>query len=331
MEWVFAHMHEEGFDAPLTAPEPAAGGAGGGAGGAGGGDDPSAESVEMLCAMGFGPAHAAAALRHTAGSLERAADWLFSHADDLDAAVAALVGAKAGAGAGGGGAGGGGGAASEPLDDGVGASRARLAVRRTPAVPPRRVPALTRPPASCPRLPSRARQHRSPLCPSAAARRVRAGGLRVAHGRQPGLRALRRAREGQGRRRLGALGALQRPQGAKAREEAREAGGEGGCWARRGSAGMEVARLLHRAQLRGWLRAAGCCLSARRAPPWPSLALSESLPHQNPLLPSGLFRAAPSVRARARRPQVAVSEAPPLDLGYMYLYRRTTPSTPPPQ
>lgn len=27
-------------------------------------------------------------------------------------------------------------------------------------------------------------------------------------------------------------------------------------------------------------------------------------------------------------PQVALSEAPPLDLGYMYLYRRTTPSTP---
>ncbi len=29
------------------------------------------------------------------GSLERAADWLFSHADDLDSAVAAVSGAAA--------------------------------------------------------------------------------------------------------------------------------------------------------------------------------------------------------------------------------------------
>ncbi len=43
-----------------------------------------------------GAAQAAAALQACAGNLERAADWLFSHADDLAGAVAA-VGRPAGA------------------------------------------------------------------------------------------------------------------------------------------------------------------------------------------------------------------------------------------
>ncbi len=38
--------------------------------------------------MGFSEAHAGAALQACAGSLERAADWLFNHMDDLDGAVA---------------------------------------------------------------------------------------------------------------------------------------------------------------------------------------------------------------------------------------------------
>jgi len=51
--------------------------------------------------MGFSEAHAAAALKSCGGSVERAADWLFSHADDLDGAVAALGGGGGGAPAGG--------------------------------------------------------------------------------------------------------------------------------------------------------------------------------------------------------------------------------------
>ena len=80
MEWVFAHMEDSDFNDPLpeaSAPAPAAATAAAAA-------DP--ESVQMLCSMGFSEKHAAFALRACSGSLERAADWLFSHADDLDAA-----------------------------------------------------------------------------------------------------------------------------------------------------------------------------------------------------------------------------------------------------
>ena len=55
------------------------------------------------------------ALTATSGSIERAADWLFSHVDDLDRAVDEALG-------GGGGGGGGGGVAAGPLapEDGTG-------------------------------------------------------------------------------------------------------------------------------------------------------------------------------------------------------------------
>jgi len=45
------------------------------------------ESVAMLTSMGFAAAAATAALSACAGNLERAADWLFSHADNLQAAI----------------------------------------------------------------------------------------------------------------------------------------------------------------------------------------------------------------------------------------------------
>ncbi len=46
----------------------------------------------MLTAMGFGERHATAALAACDGSVERAADWLMSRIDDLDAAVEAALG-----------------------------------------------------------------------------------------------------------------------------------------------------------------------------------------------------------------------------------------------
>jgi len=100
VNWVMSHMGDADFNDPL--PEAAAAAAGGGGGGGGGGAstvDPA--SVEMLSGMGFTAVQARAALTATSGSLERAADWLFSHADDLAAAVAGVEAASDGGGGGG--------------------------------------------------------------------------------------------------------------------------------------------------------------------------------------------------------------------------------------
>jgi hypothetical protein len=59
--------------------------------------------VSMLTAMGFEADAAEAALTATGGNVERAGDWLFSHMDDLAAAVTAVKGGAAAAAAGGGG------------------------------------------------------------------------------------------------------------------------------------------------------------------------------------------------------------------------------------
>lgn len=56
--------------------------------------------VSLLTAMGFEAEAAEAALTATGGSVERAGDWLFSHMDDLAAAVAAVQGQAAAAGGG---------------------------------------------------------------------------------------------------------------------------------------------------------------------------------------------------------------------------------------
>jgi len=81
--WYFEHTEDPDINDPL----PAAGGAPTGGGGGGFVADP--EAVGMLTSMGFSEAHVTAALKSCSGNAERAADWLFSHADDLDAAVAA--------------------------------------------------------------------------------------------------------------------------------------------------------------------------------------------------------------------------------------------------
>lgn len=102
--WYFEHSEDPGINDPL---EESSGGAGGGSAGEAG---PDPEAVVMLCSMGFAESHVAAALKSCMNSAERAADWLFSHADDLDGAVAAL----------GGGGGGGAAPASTDFEDGVG-------------------------------------------------------------------------------------------------------------------------------------------------------------------------------------------------------------------
>mmetsp|Transcript_68344 Transcript_68344/g.192737 ORF Transcript_68344/g.192737 Transcript_68344/m.192737 type:complete len:826 (+) Transcript_68344:80-2557(+) len=99
ISWHFEHQDD---------PEPSDPAPGAGA------PDADPEAVAMLASLGFSGPHAAAALGACGNNSERAADWLFSHADDLDGAVAALGGAG---GAGGGTAAGG---PAAQHDDGVG-------------------------------------------------------------------------------------------------------------------------------------------------------------------------------------------------------------------
>uniref|UniRef100_A0A061RBY0 Ubiquitin carboxyl-terminal hydrolase n=1 Tax=Tetraselmis sp. GSL018 TaxID=582737 RepID=A0A061RBY0_9CHLO len=78
MEWVFSHMEDPDFNDPLPS------------GGAPTDCDP--EAVSMLMSMGFTEEQVRAALKAVSGSVERAGDWLFSHMDDLDNAVAQVNG-----------------------------------------------------------------------------------------------------------------------------------------------------------------------------------------------------------------------------------------------
>ncbi|KAL3152058.1 hypothetical protein ABBQ32_001169 [Trebouxia sp. C0010 RCD-2024] len=95
MEWVLTHMEDANFNEPLSEPSqaPPQASTSGAAEAAPAAADP--DSVMMLVSMGFTDQQAAAALKACHGSLERSADWLFSHADDLDSAVASANGAGA--------------------------------------------------------------------------------------------------------------------------------------------------------------------------------------------------------------------------------------------
>lgn len=82
MEWIFSHMDDPDFNDPPAPPAST--------GDASGGDSSSVnmELVSNLMAMGFAEAHVTCALNQTSNDPDRAAEWLFSHMDDLDAAVA---------------------------------------------------------------------------------------------------------------------------------------------------------------------------------------------------------------------------------------------------
>jgi ubiquitin carboxyl-terminal hydrolase 5/13 len=105
MNWVMEHMGDSDFNDPPTAatvPSSAVG-------------EASPEAVATLSSFGYTEAQARAALAATDGNLERAADWIFSHPDELDAAVAAMA---AGGGGGSGSGSGGAAAPSATLDEG---------------------------------------------------------------------------------------------------------------------------------------------------------------------------------------------------------------------
>jgi len=73
MEYVLAHMEDPGFNDPEA-----------------GGVDADHASVEMLVAMGFTESRAKKALKACDNNMERAADWLFSHTEDVDEPVEEL-------------------------------------------------------------------------------------------------------------------------------------------------------------------------------------------------------------------------------------------------
>lgn len=78
MEWVLAHMGDSDFnDPPTSSVVPQR-------------PEANPEAVGMLTSMGFTVEQASAALQASNQSLERAADWLFSHSDDLSSAVQAV-------------------------------------------------------------------------------------------------------------------------------------------------------------------------------------------------------------------------------------------------
>lgn len=92
MNWVLEHMSDADFNDPLPAPgatataTAAASPAAGATEAACAAPDP--ESLVMLTSLGFTDRQASAALKATGGDTARGGDWLFSHAGDLDTAVA---------------------------------------------------------------------------------------------------------------------------------------------------------------------------------------------------------------------------------------------------
>lgn len=76
MNWVMEHMGDPDFAEPFQLPT---------SGNAKRSEFvPNEEAVAMISAMGFTPTQAIKALKATDNNVERAADWIFSHADELD-------------------------------------------------------------------------------------------------------------------------------------------------------------------------------------------------------------------------------------------------------
>ncbi|KAF1333517.1 Ubiquitin carboxyl-terminal hydrolase, partial [Globisporangium splendens] len=80
MEWIFSHMEDPDFNDPPVLEQ--------GSSAASSNESFNMEHVSMLSAMGFSEDQAKCALSQTDHNPDRAAEWLFSHMDDLDAAVA---------------------------------------------------------------------------------------------------------------------------------------------------------------------------------------------------------------------------------------------------
>ncbi|KAK6177619.1 hypothetical protein SNE40_015681 [Patella caerulea] len=75
MNWVMEHMGDPDFSVPLQLPS---------SGGKSQAFVPNDEALSMIMAMGFNKDQATKALKATDNNIERAADWIFSHAAELD-------------------------------------------------------------------------------------------------------------------------------------------------------------------------------------------------------------------------------------------------------
>ena len=85
MAWIMEHMTDADFASPFTVP---------GTQPAGGGFQADPDSVALIVSMGFTPAQAERALRETNNSVERAADWIFSHQSELSDEPAPAAGER---------------------------------------------------------------------------------------------------------------------------------------------------------------------------------------------------------------------------------------------
>ncbi|XP_064598849.1 ubiquitin carboxyl-terminal hydrolase 5-like [Liolophura sinensis] len=72
MNWVMEHMGDPDFEVPLQLPKKSKDSF-----------SPNEEAVAMIVSMGFTIEQASMALKATDNNVERAADWIFSHADEL--------------------------------------------------------------------------------------------------------------------------------------------------------------------------------------------------------------------------------------------------------
>lgn len=80
-QWIMEHIGDADFNEPFVPP-----GTDGGVGKpAAAAFVPSPDGLNMLQAMGFTAQQATKGLKETDNSVERAADWLFSHQSELDA------------------------------------------------------------------------------------------------------------------------------------------------------------------------------------------------------------------------------------------------------
>lgn len=81
MNWIFEHMEDPDFNSPIVESTTATSGSNPSA-------SPPIEMIEMITSMGYNDIQALAALKATDNNLERAIDWIFSHMDDMDEAIA---------------------------------------------------------------------------------------------------------------------------------------------------------------------------------------------------------------------------------------------------
>merc|ERR1719457_480192 len=105
MNWVFEHSQDPDFNSPLQLPTPSTPSTGATTGAGAQVFQADAEAVAMIMAMGFTDVQARKALKKTSNNLEAAAEWIFTHIDELNTPDEEDMEQGAGAGAGAEGAG----------------------------------------------------------------------------------------------------------------------------------------------------------------------------------------------------------------------------------